>query len=46
MKDTTIQIKIDSETKEKFFAWCKNRAINPSEWLRARINEVVKEVEK
>ena len=43
MKDSTIQIKIDSDSKEKFFTWCKNQAINPSEWLRSKIVEAIRD---
>jgi len=43
MKDSTIQIKIDSDSKKKFFTWCKNQSINPSEWLRSKINDALKE---
>lgn len=43
MKTSHIQLKIEPALKEKFFAWCKAQAINPSEWLRLRIAEAVKE---
>lgn len=38
-----IRIRIPIETKKKFKAKCKSKAINFSEWFRQRIDEFVKE---
>lgn len=45
MKTSYLQVKINPETKQQFFAWCKNQAINPSEWIRQKIAEAIKEKE-
>jgi len=43
LKDTEIQIKINTEDKEGFYQKCKEQAINPSAWLRKKIYEFIGE---
>jgi hypothetical protein len=43
LKDTEIQVKINTEDKEEFYRKCKEQAINPSAWLRKKIYEFIKE---
>lgn len=45
-KSDNIQIKIQPELKEKFFHHCHENAINPSEFIRKKITEFVKQQEK
>lgn len=43
LKDSEIQVKINSGDKEAFYRKCKEQAINPSAWLRKKIYEFIKE---
>ena len=41
LKDSEIQLKINSGDKEEFYRKCKEQAINPSAWLRKKIYEFI-----
>jgi antitoxin component of RelBE/YafQ-DinJ toxin-antitoxin module len=36
-----IQLRIDGETKARFFEACKAKGVTPSVWLRERINDLI-----
>lgn len=39
LKDSHIQFKIDSDSKEIFQEICKEMCINPSDWLRKQVQD-------
>lgn len=40
-KNSEIQLRINIEDKEEFYRQCKEKDINPSNWLREKIYEFI-----